>query len=140
MTWKSWKIKSCSGSFLDFSLKGQRNFLENGVLFTILANGFRGKSWYYIQLLQSMAIPSQWRWNFENPTIIPGVIRKIRLIKNSETLLCTILYWRAILVLFLGFSPTNPKVLNFFSILFFWACCHSHSQQKTVFVWSLASV
>ena len=39
--------------------KNPRNFLKNGVLFTIEANGFRGESWYYLQLLQSMAIPSQ---------------------------------------------------------------------------------
>ena len=38
--------------------KKPRNFLENWVLFTIVANGFRLESWYYIQLLQSMAIPS----------------------------------------------------------------------------------
>ena len=41
--------------------KNPRNFLENGVLFTFVANGFRGESWYYIHLLQSMAIPSHRR-------------------------------------------------------------------------------
>ena len=39
--------------------KNPRNYLENGVLFTIVASGFRGVSWYYIQLLKSMAIPPQ---------------------------------------------------------------------------------
>ena len=36
---------------MDFLLKGQQKFLKNGVLFTFVANGFRGESWYSIQLL-----------------------------------------------------------------------------------------
>ena len=39
---------------------------------------------------------------------------KIKIDKNSETLLCTILYCTAILVLFWGFSLINPRVLNLF--------------------------
>ena len=97
--------------------KNPQNFLENGISLTIVANGFRGETWYYIQLLQSMEIPFYWRWGIENPTIIWGVIRKIRLI-IIQKLFYALYYTVGLVWFFLGFFFNKSKSIKSFSIIF----------------------
>ena len=57
-------------------------------------------------------------FHFENPTIISGVVRKMRLIKIQKLLY--VLYYTVGLFwyFFWSFWLTNPKALNFFRLFF----------------------
>ena len=110
------KILSIQITF--FSKKNQQSILENVILFAFVANGFRGESWYWVQLSQSMTILSQWRWDFENPTIISGVIRKIRLM-NIPKLIYVLYYTVELFWYFFLFFINKSKSIKLCSILFF---------------------